>query len=238
MKQQKQTILIELDALIDTRLGTLKQCFSEAAKKLDLESYVRRVKADFWTELGISTEQFTTAYKKRNVDTLLASMHTGLYHNLPLLLGGLLLNGLTSPVHEELKININTYPYELNEDELEDIVYCFQQRLWKDCEITTVFYKPEDITPAMLVDISPAYILYDIELWLGAQQTAFLEKRIPTVTAYYPAVINHYDATEYKEMLDKQIDPFADLRRRMAEYITLDGVDASIFSCHYHLQHP
>lgn len=229
-----QSVLIDLDTLLDTRIGTIKNHFPETASKIVVKDYVNRIRNDLWNTIGVTEEQWTNAWKNRDVLTLANSTFTGLYHNTPLILGSILANGKVSPVHDELRITVNVWPYKLNEQELEDIVYSVQARLWDKCDITTCYLPPDAITPDLLNTKFKTYITYDFEYWMSKQLDAFKIKRVPTVTVYYPAIVNHYNEEEFKIMMDKKVNPFDDLKRRLAEYLTCDAVDAPIFSCHYH----
>lgn len=233
MQLEMQTVLIELDSLIDTRLGLLKQHWQDKCDTLDFDSYLNRVRSDFWTDVGISTEEWVEKWKNRDVDTLLHSHHSEMYYNLPLILGGLLTNGLLSPVHEEVRLYINYWPYKLTKDEIEDLIFSVKQRITGNCEIEAVYYPPDKLTPELMADNYKAYVTYDLEAWLAEQNDALVKRRIPTVTVYYPALINHYSEDEWDVLVDKQINPFEEMRKRLSEYLTLDGVDASLFSCHY-----
>lgn len=230
--QEQQTLLIDLDTLVDTRFGLIDSKFNALSKLGDIDAYTKRIRNDIWTMIGISEDEWRDAWTNRDVSTLQASVYTGLYYHLAAILTGRILNGMMSPVHDTMEITINVWPYRLTTDERDEIAECVREMLWGDVKVETAYLEPERITPQFLSSFHKGYIVYDFEYWMSKQNEAFVNTRVPTVSVYYPAILNHIDEEELAVIRDKMINPFDDLQIRLAEYVSLSAVDAELFSLH------
>ena len=202
----EQIILVDLDAIFDTRLGTIARINPLAAAELvngeAFEKYQAREKDD-WTTLTngvVSNEVFTQAYAKRDVDTLKASAVSNYGTLLQGIINDLENKMIHTPLVSKVELHINTYPYALNEAELDMLKLCASEYTGMMTDIKTVSYPPEILTPQLLDKNYAVYITYNFNDWLGHHHVRLLNHRMPQFTflaaALYVAVPTEADLVE------------------------------------------
>jgi len=133
--EDRNKIYIDIDVLFDTRYNTLSKI-----DKVDNESYLTR-KSDNFKYIGL--KQFLFLYKKRNRNVLLSSETTNIY--------GAIINSILRKkrdivdkgISDDIKIDINHYPYLLNEDDKQGLLGYISSH-FEGIEISFI-YKKKDI---------------------------------------------------------------------------------------------
>lgn len=229
----KQRLLVELDALLDTRLATIAQIAPALAVKAAESGYTERLNNDWDSLLDCSiNDEFKRRYAQRDVETLKVSRCTA---------SVLVVNEITqawedlaqnSPLVESYAVDINVYPYRLSEAELDAIVSAVLSYVSLDCQVEIVSYPPEALTPELIDKHWSILLLYDLDGWLNAQVERLKEKKIPAVTIVAPAL--YHDRIPGEEDLPKEtlgnISPFAALELALVEYVSINLIDAKYFS--------
>lgn len=235
----KQKILIELDALLDTRIATVSRLNPEAALELLSSEYRERPCDDLGrlTKL-ITTEQYEEAYRKRDRETLIHARPTLMPFVLNEIVSRLEQDMFTTGARaESTEIEVNIYPYELNEQEREAIATAVMARAGLVTPVRTVSYPPFHLSPRTInTDEYSALIIYNLQEWVDGALRVALDFRdcCPTVTLMAPALLNRLaEKLEPADLVDKDgqlIDPFRLHSQLLAPIIGLDFMPVEFFS--------
>lgn len=182
-------ILVEIDALLDTRLPTLGKISSGAAVKASKDlRYFNRVIDDFEEICGVSKETFREAYRNRDVEILQASVLTEMVLVLNELTLKLEMQANDTPHVGNVIVEVNIHPYELDEDDRQAIAEAVAVRCGYHTEVRCVSYHHKDMTPEAIKNRYSGMFLYNFRDWMQYHVEAFKTTRMPTVTIMAPAL--------------------------------------------------
>lgn len=228
-------IMIELDTLLDTRLGVMAQ--SDILRSWIeplLEKGYRKRQSDHFPLILPEFPQsaYEQAYSKRNEATLRVARPTRMVGALTELTDTLEKKSIGTPFDGDVIIDVNTYPYVLNDSVktmLRDIV---SLNVSISTVVHTVSYAPIDITPQLLDEHYAAFVIYDIDQWLQLHATALMEQKIPTVTLMTPARYIREIPTDKDCTVDERgaVNPFALFEESIADLIAVNFLDTEYFS--------
>lgn len=167
----RQVILIELDALLDTRLGVAalldKEAWLDIAKH---PGYPKRTNDD----LSLFTDRFTKdeffeAWEKRDVSAIEHSLMT----NTARFIGDLSIE-LTRKLANEndiavqsIEFVINLHPYDLSDEAKAMLVACLRGLVMEGCGVRTVRLPPSTLSHSYLRANFSSYMVYDLAGWLA-----------------------------------------------------------------------
>jgi hypothetical protein len=193
-----QHILCEIDALIDTRLPSIARVNPDAAAKMVNDYYWLRLSDDFEKYTGglVTNEAYKAQYAKRDVDTLRGGLGTEMCLSLTSIFANLCDQRINTPLVTDVKLTINFYPYILAEEEIEAFLTSIAVFTNNEVKLGHVWLSPDEITPAFLDADYSAYILYDFNNWMRFQEQRFIDKVIPSITVFAPAISAVGDFTE------------------------------------------
>ncbi|QKE54460.1 hypothetical protein ACSA002_1460 [Salmonella phage vB_SalM_SA002] len=179
--------LVQLDALMDTRLGTLKRLSPDGAELIRTTWYHKRT-SDQFDRNGSKINQaaYTALYSARDEETLKLSMMTQLPKYLMTLIARLTSTQGMPLLSQQFKIDINYYPYELSEQVLTAIQVAMETYTNGAAEINMVYYAPEDLTVTMVKSCYDIVFLYDFNEWLMQHTKEFEKAQIPEVRMVAP----------------------------------------------------
>lgn len=230
----KQCVYVELDALLDTRLATISKIDQDAAVAL-LKSpeYYSRLIDDFEPWTGITKETFRAEYAKRNVDTLARSRIT----NVPFLLKELIekMEEMSSetPFVEDLSVVINTFPYDLTEEEQNVLISAVMARSGIETPVVVDYIPPAQLTPYYVKVNFSGMIIYNFHDWMKHHLEAFHTVQSPTMTVITPALFRD-EIPKPEEYLSEGINPngnpFQLAEVAMASMFSLSLVKVEVFS--------
>lgn len=232
---------VDLDALLDTRLGVLSSLDEEAAASLDLTKYRERI-SDQFKHLGLSQiddDVYRTAYRKRTADVLPHAMMTPVSLYLNIALTELEKEAMAgSPLAGPAKLTINLWPYkDLTPPEIEAICAAMFHRSGVFTSIETICESPKIITTDFI-----AYkqwnmmFMYGFWEWFEYQWSRWTQKPrcIPNTVIVAPQLAPTLEgfgkALEYKNPKGEIADPFECVRVLAAEVIGLAFADVKVFS--------
>lgn len=229
----KHRILVWLDALLDTRIATVSQLDQQAAVKLLTDDrYESREVDDFEAICGISKAQFQEAYAKRDVETLKVSRITGVPIYLDKLVRQLEKDANRTPHIDDIKIDINIWPYQLDQDEQDLLITMVMHYVGVETLARCVNYAPEEVTPSLLRRDYTVHVIYSFAEWFEKQAEAFQVVKTPALAVVAPAL--------YKEGIPKTEDltvegmgvvsPFVLTPVMLSEMIRLDLIPARLFT--------
>jgi hypothetical protein len=224
-----ETIYVDLDVLLDTRLGTIAILDQNIAEKLSVdENYQKRLSDDFE---GIDLDLYKELYKNRDVTTLKHSVVTNAISLLRHLVSVMAEQAITRPYHDGLKIVVNTHPYILSGEEMEEFGKVIS--VWLDglAPVELVSIPTKDLTPVHCKTYA-IIIKYDYEEWMNMQGEAFKATQLPTVTLLVPAIyfVKTPTDAELKKTMKETTHPFKALEVLASPLISLTLIDVSHFS--------
>lgn len=189
MSQNKQIVYVELDALLDTRLATVAKIDSDAAVTLVTgEEYFERQIDDFEALTGIDVQTFREAYKARDIVTLQASRRTQAPQLLHELITKLEMAESTTPYVEGLEVEVNVWPYELDNDEVDVLISAVMAFSGVETLVRAVRIQPADLTPKLIKDYYSGMIMYNFREWFELQLRNFNAVKIPDLPILAPAI--------------------------------------------------
>lgn len=228
--------LIELDALLDTRLATVSFLDPQHVSTLLRTTYHTRDNDQFQSKL-FSVLEYQQAYANRNVQTTMAAGPTGLHQ--------LMSETIQIDISERdavagpyvMDVDVNTYPYRLQPDE-QEVLTAVMLDLFPLARSIKVFYlDPKVITPMFLKTGNYTYVvMYDYQNWLNLHVPAFEHTSIPRVTLIGPKIrasaqkIEIDEADPGEKLLYESLGIFGALEMYLQEYISLRLEDVKYFS--------
>lgn len=234
----KQLIYLELDAILDTRIGCVDSIDPEMSKRIVKEgkSYWER-KTDNFKEISPLWDHalYVEAYKNRGMETLTRSTLTGVLFVLQKIKAEIEKVVLDSPEVDGYGYQINAYPYRLNETEKEHLIIALRHYLGFVCSIDMVYIPYEKLTLNYIRSTYTDMYLYNFTDWISAIGEKVKEDaRAPDVSMLVPSKyfdLNELPAeTDYILDQDKKIGPFEMCKIIFSEFIGLEFIPIDIFS--------
>ena len=188
----KSTVYTELDALLDTRMGTLLRMNEHKFTKLLATGYHERIKDEFE---GFDMAEYWRLYEARDVQTLKRSQFTGVINALYGFVEKTLQKTLRTPFHSEPKIQINTYPYQLSESEISLMARAIAYHTHQHADVEMVYRTPEQLNPVYVREHYSTMFMYDGPAWIELNaQAGYWNKYIcPQVSICTPLLITNRD---------------------------------------------
>lgn len=188
MEIQHSTLMVMMDTLLDTRLGTLLTLGGDVLSHAVLKGdYYTRVEDKF---LDVDPVAFQEAYRNRNKETLKKSGVTQIIVLIEEFVSKLQNQNLVTPFHSIPKIVLNTYPYQLTENEIDVFKRLLVRYTNKNAAIDIVNMSYEALTPLYVKKHLSMLIMYDYHQWLEihAQNKNFETIMCPEVTLVGPMI--------------------------------------------------
>lgn len=168
----KQVILIDIDALFDTRLGVLAFLDKDNPRKLMANGYRDRFHDEFNRILpSVDMDRFNYIYENRDKSVLaLSSLSSLMYFLLRLIqdFEKTILSGNIKCTKATLVINL--FPYELTEPEIEVLLVGVKYRIGGVIDIKVISKDPTHFSIETLsYQGFTQYIMYDFNKWFKTQ---------------------------------------------------------------------
>jgi hypothetical protein len=230
---ETDNIYLDLDAILDTRLGTLAAMGAQhPLAALNSGKYHSRLSDEFE---GISAQAFREAYAKRDLDTLKLSVLSNVTFFLRRLIKDSLMSAVMHQRVEKMCFTVNVYPYDFTDPELvEMLIGCIRFHTYSTSNVQIVSIPDEELTPEYVAKHYHIMIRYNWVNWADKHKEYFEQRGIPNVTLVVPEIF--YDSVPTQEDIDR-----FDLRKknpfRMTEAVTaalfrLKHMPVSLFSIH------
>ena len=237
-------IYVEIDGLLDTRLGTIGLLSPETARKIiSSPSYLEREVDEFE---GVGQLEFKMAYADRDKHTLYNSVMTGLVFHMQGLVWQLKKQAITTPFHDGIKLVVNLYPYSFSDAEREEFTRVILYRLnggeteeAGEQDLVSVEYiniAQENLTPAHCKASYGAMYMYNPWHWLNLHTEALKAVRLPEVIVYAPRLF-HDGKPDAKALAQfkmdfegKAPDPLTFDEMRVSPIAGVTLIDVSYFS--------
>lgn len=224
----KQKILIELDCLLDTRIGTVASISQELATSVLNNGYHERHEDKY---PDVVPEQFKTLYAQRNLDTLKMSTITTFMPLLRHLCNLIEEEAISRPYHSGPEVTVNLYPYELSAEDSKAILGAISKWLGHKVPISLVRYAPSELRPIYCKDYS-LIVMYNPTDWFNLNLEELMKKPLRDVALYIPRILHNKTQTdeELKKIIEESMDPFQALDIVMKTVIDVSILEVSYFS--------
>lgn len=230
-EQNIATIYVQLDALLDTRIGTLSRINPAVVEDLITNGYCSRSVDHFD---GVDMEAYRALYAQRNEETLIHALPTEMINVLREMVDVLSEQSITSPYHKGVKVVVNVHPYSLSAENKVTIQETVTQWIQALAPVEIVTLSDEDLTPEHIYATYTTMIMYDWCNWLKVQAQAFNDRPCNGVVLYVPQIHFFANGETYREDIKKMTEEIANpmdaLKLITAQMFTLELTDTSVFS--------
>lgn len=216
----------ELDALFDTRMGTLLKIDKTRIDAVLTSDYFVRKKDVF---AGYSNKEFEDAYNNRDVATLRNSMVTPMVRYMRDFCANTFMNNANTPFIKEPTVTINTHPYKLSKADLLVLEEGFRIKLNNIVRIDFVDFTCSQITPNYLKDNCSVISVYDPYEWLDTNSAnGVLKKQFcPNIMMLGPLMLRNknaedIDMKEFESNMEFMTKPFIELMLMGIDLFSMD----------------
>lgn len=239
-------LLIQLDCLLDTRLATISKCNPSIAKEIVqtdelLQKYRQRVSDEMESiHPGIDQNRFNQAYKERDVETLMASGPTELQFLLGVMIEDMEREANRgSPLVTGVEIDVNVWPYKLNQEERDMIAAAVTARAGIETPVRTIEIPTRELTSYFIKERGwVAIIHYSLEEWIKETFVRYDPNNpptcIPSVNFITPRLLMKTEGientTERLSPTGQTIDPFDSIRWWLSKLIGVSFTEIGAFS--------
>lgn len=230
------TVYLDLDALLDTRLAVVSSIDQQAAAKLvTSEEYFTRDTDDFSAITGIPHERYLEEWSKRNVSHLARSIKT----HIPLLLNELIhkleVQEEQTPFRQNTDIELNVWPYvDLLPVEREQLCLAIMVHAGIQTIPRVTCFNPKELTPRRIKQGYSGLIMYNLRDWLQHHLEAFEKIGAPDVAVLAPALYNgerpDLASLAHDPDLRTDVSPFSVTEVACAPWFQLNYLDVRHFS--------
>lgn len=227
-------LLVELDCLLDTRLGTLDLIEADLPLVALGNDYHNRLLDDWYalTNRKVSNASFKEHYAKRDSETLKVSAATGLLKVLRKMAKYVSDDNILNLEEQPLEVVISLHPYILTDSEKEAVVSSVGAWLPPDAPVSIVDINVYDLTPGQLDVNWDGVILYDFDRWFTKHGETLNTKLIPRNSIFAPALfVKKPEAEDDLTMLTTASESaFSITEKAFTERIDLNFLNPSLFS--------
>lgn len=185
--QQLACLLVDMDSIFDTRLGTIAKFGKEAYATVLMNGYYTRRSDHF---AGIDPIKYRELYNDRDPLTLSGSMITHVVSLIKDFVARVNITSASSPVKAIPTVHINTYPYDPPDYVMQTIMKGLKVHIQDKFDISYVRYSPQDLHYDLVKFTYDHLIMYEIGPWLSAQAEDWLRlnRGLPDVTVFFPTL--------------------------------------------------
>ncbi|BDD79568.1 hypothetical protein [Burkholderia phage FLC9] len=225
-------VYAELDALLDTRAGTLARLSQEIAAEVLRGNYHKRDSDQF---AGVDMKAYRDLYAKRNVETLQASRPTKALLLLGALVRYLKEQATVRPYHETTKVVINTFPYTLDREEEAELGTVIATWISGLAPVELVHMRPQELTPLFIKQQSySSMLMYEYDEWMSLHYAADnkFAKPIQDVSIFAPAIYfaDKPSDEQIQHAIDVAAHPLQAVEILARSLVGLNLIDVEYFS--------
>lgn len=227
---KRDVIYVDLDALLDTRLGCLATIRDEYAFNAMKGDYFTR-ESDTFPDMSL--EDFKEVYALRDMTVLKRSILT----NVIFLLSGFVKSSMEESVtggqNLGLEVSVNTYPYEMAQEERLELIQLLQLKLGPQVEVSAIHLSNEQLTPEVCKENYQAMVRYSFHDWVQIHLEAWKKTKMPSVAFYAPALYAKIPTNaEITELRELKLNPFQATELACAPLFALRLLEPNMFSIH------
>ncbi len=229
MSADHYRVLLDFDALMDTRLATLASIDESLANEVgQTEEYYNRY-SDKLSQINeqIDDKVFADRYLKRNKDILQYCLSTDVLQLITLGFNSMMPSIHRGIIPKDVRVVINFYPYRLSKTEMRLIEDMVLQHLPYEVSVESIYLDIYNLTPSNLALNYKEWYTYDIEGWVDLHQKVLLSRPITSVNVILPKL-----STSGNDPLAESfdVDPFSARELLFKPYINLNYIDLKYFT--------
>lgn len=234
-------IMIDLDALLDTRTGVLFEIDEVEAVNILKKGWRERTSdtLDLYSDV-ITTKQYKEAYEQRSKYTLSVSRPTNILKIIaPEVLKMVLAAGTPNSSQEDFCLVVNVYPYVLTDDEAYMVQKSIEDTIGAEVPVRITSYLP-DSTRLTYLEMRgfTDYVTYDMSGWLKREFNDITKAEefvsAPSVSIWGPAFLIENNALtkalEDEPNLSSKDDPWQFLKVTFAPFVNLNWIKPEAIS--------
>lgn len=219
--------LVDINTLFDTRLSAVAIHDKSLIEKLNFDVYRRRISEVWVKKLGIT--DWNKVANNSDLRVLKAARPTSFLYELRRHVHLRRLEVLLSSPKDIPRVSVNVYPFVLSSEEMGEFMKMFKQ-CFENIDVDICSYSPEELTPEYLMSCWDHVYLYDWYKWIELNGKKLTAKTVG-LGITRPAILWADVTPEILETLSKESkSPFEIASRELREILTLESVDASLFS--------
>lgn len=232
-KSNAFNLMFDVDAMFDSRMGTLLGMRDDIATILPLMQYRRRTMDD-WTALTgglITTEAFNERYAQRDLTTLRRCIITGMVPVLMNYIDSLKERFFRGVDVSSISVDINSWPYTIPGPIADTLQNCLRVLLPTYVSVNMCRHSPESMTPTFLKKHYSGWITYDHDTWLELHREELLGVPINEVACITPKLFKKEPEGSMSEAEDvfKDMDKHGLLELIMEDFLHIEHIPVSDF---------
>lgn len=184
--RERDTVMVYLDSMLDTVMGTIAKHDKGLAIKLAGFSALPHSGAG--PVAHITHAQFSEMYAKRDIETLKLSVLSNVPFFLQRLIKDCMVHSTKVKMEQELHFIVNTWPYEFDEDMNEMLTNCIRYHTFDTSSVSVMCISDEELTPQYVRDQLDIIIRYQYKDWLYMHRESFERYLCPHVTLVVPQI--------------------------------------------------
>lgn len=226
-------IYLDLDTILDTRMGTLATMGTEhAVRTLNSGKYHQRIADQFE---GISRSTFDEAYAKRDINTLKRSLLTNVVFFLRRMIKDSLISAVINQKVEKMCFTVNVYPYNFDDPGMvEMLIACLRFHTYSTSSVRIVSIPDEELTPEFCANNFVIMIRYDWVRWAAKHKKFYETKGTPQLSIVVPEIFFDDVPTpeDIQNLQMKKQNPFKMTVEITKAMFRLTHMPSSLFSIH------
>lgn len=222
---EAKTLMVDLDSLFDTRLGTILKMGVDPYLKVIKDNYHSRLNDEFSV---IDLERYKELYKARDVETLKHSQVTPVIDFIRSFVFEVVDESIHSPNKFKPKVLLNAYPYTgLSKEEEVELISMLVNLTGEMADVELCYRDLTKLHPVYLKSNIAVYIRYDYVNWLEhyiCDKTLTDKVSCPEVAMLGPAIA-------FNDIEEREIgEAVSSMEQLMAMFIGLNLMDVEMFS--------
>lgn len=230
LNRKYQEILVSIDAILDTRIGTIARYNPElAAKVLESGNYHNRVYDEFG---DLSIDDFKALYARRDKEVLKHSTLTRIIKFVAEICAAMTVEASQNPTSEYPSVVINAYPYDLSDEELKMIGLAVKSYLAEEVPVRVENNPWDFYDPRYCREHVAAIIVYNNEEWMEANSKSFSKSVCPQVSLYTASLFfdQKHAPEDIAKITEVAMNPFDAIEFYAKPIIAMQLMNVSEFS--------
>lgn len=227
--KENYKVLVDLDAILDTRLATLATVDETIANDIgQSEAYLNRYCDNFSVlDPKVDDGVFKDRYLKRNADILKYALMTDVLHLLCIGFNDMLPSIQRGISPKDTVLDVNIYPYVLDSRTKELIEAAILHHIPFEIEVKLVYIDMYNLSPTYLKTAYKEWYVYNIEPWLALHQDELLKRPITSLQVVLPKLSTSGNDPKAESF---DMDPFKARELLFKPIINLNYIDLRFFT--------
>lgn len=226
-------LMFDMDAMFDSRMGTLLCLREDLPKVLPLAAYRGRTMDDWETLTGgaITQEAFNERYARRDILVLKRSIITGMVPVLMNYVDSLKERFFRGVDITSISVDINSWPYTLPGPLAETFQNCLRTLLPAYVQVNMCHHSPASMTPTFMGGHYNGWITYDLDSWLAMHKEELLGVPINELACITPKLFKKEpgESESSEEDIFKDMDKHGLLELIMEDFVHIEHIPVTDF---------